>query len=187
MSATDTTRTLRADARRNRERVLDAARAAFAAFGTDAQMDDVARRAGVGMGTVYRHFPTKETLVLALVEQRFERFAELAREAQAIGDPWGAFEWLMRATVDECEQDRGIQHALMSAETEHCEAAAQRTGLTALMAGLMARAHADGTLRRDFTIDHIPMVMGAISGSLVVPGRDVEMHLQVLLDGLRAR
>ena len=63
---------LRADARRNREKVLKAARAVFAEQGRDAQMDDVARRAGVGVGTVYRHFPTKEALIEALMAEPFE-------------------------------------------------------------------------------------------------------------------
>src|SRR3954468_9163530 len=89
---TDTApRPLRADARRNRERVLIAARAAFAEHGREAQMDDVARRAGVGVGTVYRHFPTKEALVNALALDLFERLVQHAREALAIEDPWEAF------------------------------------------------------------------------------------------------
>src|SRR6201991_4974801 len=85
------TKPLRADARRNRERVLTAARAAFAEHGREAQMDDVARRAGVGVGTVYRHFPTKEALVNALALDLFEKLVQGAREALAIEDPWEAF------------------------------------------------------------------------------------------------
>jgi AcrR family transcriptional regulator len=74
-------RTQRADARRNRERVLSAARAQFAANGLEAQIDDIARAADVGVGTVYRHFPTKEALLEALAADRFIRLAEWAREA----------------------------------------------------------------------------------------------------------
>src|ERR1700756_2007672 len=83
-------RPLRADAARNRERVLAAAREAFAEYGRDAQMEDVARRAGVGVGTVYRHFATKEALVDALLETRFRQAMERAREALALEDPWEA-------------------------------------------------------------------------------------------------
>src|ERR1700710_2460976 len=82
-------RPLRADARRNREKVLTAARAVFSEHGRDAQMDDVARRASVGVGTVYRHFPTKEALIEALVVDSFERLAGLATDARGRERPWG--------------------------------------------------------------------------------------------------
>src|SRR5215813_1849416 len=83
-------RPLRADARRNRERVLAAAREVFAEQGREAQMDDVARKAGVGVGTVYRHFPTKMALIDALAKDAFERIAAAAEEqlARTDADPW---------------------------------------------------------------------------------------------------
>jgi AcrR family transcriptional regulator len=84
-------RPLRADARRNREKVLAAARAEFSEHGRDAQMDEVARRAGVGVGTVYRHFPTKEALIEALMVDSFQMIAAEARAALEIEDPWEAF------------------------------------------------------------------------------------------------
>src|SRR5438477_3627614 len=88
-------RVLRADARRNRERVLEAARVCMARAGIDAQIEEIARTAGVGVGTVYRHFPTKDDLVEALAQARFERLAELARTALANDDSWGAFDSFM--------------------------------------------------------------------------------------------
>ena len=82
-------RPLRADARRNRERVLAAAGAAFAEAGFDAQVEDIARRAGVGVGTLYRHFPTKDALVDALAEAHFGHLADLLEAALGReGDPW---------------------------------------------------------------------------------------------------
>src|SRR5688572_8998212 len=78
----------RADARRNRERVLRAARECFARAGLDAQMDDIARCAGVGVGTVYRHFPTKEALAAALAADHFQLLVERAREALGQDDAW---------------------------------------------------------------------------------------------------
>ena len=87
---------LRADARRNRERILKAARAVFADQGIDAQIDDVAKRAKVGVGTVYRHFPTKEALLDALVRERFEEIAQFAEEALA---PRGRVGGLLRADL----------------------------------------------------------------------------------------
>src|SRR5947209_14869447 len=84
-------RSLRADARRNREAVIAAAKKLFADQGLDAQMPDVARVAKVGVGTVYRHFRTKDELIAALVADRFERLAEKAREGLQAGDPWQGF------------------------------------------------------------------------------------------------
>src|SRR5919108_6091323 len=84
----DADRHLRADARRNRQAVVAAAKRLFADRGLDAQMPDVAKAAEVGVGTVYRHFPTKEDLIAALAADRFERLAEKAREGVANEDPW---------------------------------------------------------------------------------------------------
>ena len=81
-------RPLRADARRNRERILEAARYACAEHGSSVQMDDVARRAGVGVGTVYRHFPTKDALIEALVCEKMLTTTQNIRVALEIADPW---------------------------------------------------------------------------------------------------
>src|SRR5437764_5703163 len=81
-------RTLRSDARRNREAVIVAARKLFADRGLEAQMPDVAKLAKVGVGTVYRHFPTKDELIAALAADRFQRLAEKAREGIKAEDPW---------------------------------------------------------------------------------------------------
>ena len=78
----------RADARRNRAAVIESARKQFAAHGLDAQIDEIARGAGVGVGTVYRHFPTKESLLEALAQARFERLAEEGRRALEAEDGW---------------------------------------------------------------------------------------------------
>src|SRR5947199_9029308 len=105
-------RPMRADARRNRERILDAALAAFAEHGSASQMEDVAARAGVGVGTLYRHFPTKEALILAVVVRRFERFADYAAEAlEADGDPGEAFAGLIRRVAGDMAAEAGSQEA----------------------------------------------------------------------------
>src|ERR671910_1893131 len=87
-AATDGKHSLRADARRNRDAVLAAARERFGECGLECQMEDIARTAGVGVGTVYRHFPTKGDLIGALVSDRFQRLPDGAPEAPAPGDPW---------------------------------------------------------------------------------------------------
>ncbi len=85
MTTTQTERPLRADARRNRERIIQSAKEVFAQHGAEAQMDDVAEQAQVGVGTVYRHFPTKEALMAELVRQKFQQLVDGAREGLSAG------------------------------------------------------------------------------------------------------
>ena len=107
-------RPLRADARRNREKVLAAARAAFSEQGREAQMDDVARRAGVGVGTVYRHFPTKEALIEALMVAAFETIAAAAEEALEVEDPWEAFTSVLWRGAETMAGDRALSEVFAS-------------------------------------------------------------------------
>src|ERR671910_2175082 len=104
---------LRADARRNRERILKAARAVFGDHGIDAQIDDVAKRAKVGVGTVYRHFPTKEALLDALVRERFEEIAGYAREALERDDAWDGFCELIWRAAERNAADLAFCEAVM--------------------------------------------------------------------------
>src|SRR3954468_23119148 len=98
-TATNEPRPQRADARRNRERILAAAREAFANDGREVQMPDIARGAGVGVGTLYRHFPAKEDLVRALVQDKVEAAIATAREALESDDPGEAIDWLVRQSA----------------------------------------------------------------------------------------
>src|SRR4051812_1359806 len=104
----------RRDARRNRQLIVKAARRCFARDGRDAGMDDIARSAGVGVGTVYRHFPNKDDLVEALATERFERLRDLAQEALAEADAWKAFEDFMRASAQIQTDDRALSEILTS-------------------------------------------------------------------------
>src|SRR5438105_15429206 len=101
-------RTLRADARRNHEAVIAAAKKLFADQGLDAQMPDVARSANVGVGTVYRHFPTKQDLIAELVAERFERLAQKAREALETEDAWEGVSDFIRFSAQIQADDRGL-------------------------------------------------------------------------------
>src|SRR3954454_3860236 len=111
-TATTEQRPQRADARRNRERILAAAREAFAEAGRDVQMPDVARAAGVGVGTLYRHFPAKEDLVRALVRDKVQAVIDTAREAQPRHDPWEAIEWLVHQNAVKMAHSRGLRDAM---------------------------------------------------------------------------
>src|ERR1700722_19414734 len=102
----DIERPRRADARRNRERILESAREVFAKCGADAQIDDVARQAGVGVGTVYRHFPTKEALLAELLREKFRLFSARAREALELdGEPFAVIEALLRRNAETAASD----------------------------------------------------------------------------------
>ena len=102
---TETERPLRADARRNREKILASAAELFARLGTEAQMDQIAEHSGLGLGTLYRHFPTKEALLAAIVARRFEDLANLARAAEQVDDPGEAFEILLRSYLESAVGD----------------------------------------------------------------------------------
>lgn len=178
---------MRADARRNRERILDAARAVFAEGGQAAQMDDVARAAGVGVGTVYRHFPDKEALLAELIRQKFALFAEQARAALAAeGDPFEVFAALLREHLEQAAADAATQHALMEAPAGAWERSeAERAELAALIGQLIGRAQAAGEMRTDFGVEDIPMVMCGISASMG-RGMDWRRHLELMLRALHA-
>jgi AcrR family transcriptional regulator len=183
-------RALRADARRNRERVLKAARKRFAEDGLDAQMDDIAKEAGVGVGTVYRHFPTKEDLVDALIADRFDRIAEWAREALDEDDAWEAFRRLMYRAAELQASDRALSEALAS-RAEKMHEAAVTSGVHELTETLVARAQESGGMRRDAAVEDVPTIMCGL-GRVAFAGSGQktiswERFLAILLDGLRAR
>jgi AcrR family transcriptional regulator len=181
-------RPLRADAQRNRERILAAAREVFGAHGADAQMDDVARVAGVGVGTVYRHFPHKEALMGELVAQRFAAFCASAREAvDAGGDPWDAFEGLVRRNAEIMARDATVQHAISSEPGAWAAAEPYRLELLRLAGELIDRAHAAGRLREDFSVDDMPALMCGLSATMAQPAFDWRRHLDIVLAGIRAR
>src|SRR6187200_1238757 len=143
-------RPLRADARRNRERVLTAARLVFAEHGREAQMDDVARRAGVGVGTVYRHFPTKEALVNALALDLFEGLVRGAREALEIEDPWEAFTQALWAGASLLSSDRAFTE--IAAEADMPITPELQAEVNEVFAQLVGRAQASGDLRTDLVL-----------------------------------
>lgn len=187
----ETERPLRADARRNRERILQAAREEFANSGIDAQIDDVAGRAGVGVGTVYRHFPTKEALMVELVRQKFRVFAAGARAALARdGEPFALFADMLRRNADELARDAGMQQVLTGAG-EHIWAQAQTEvdELNALTAELIAHAQHAGTMRPDVRATDIGMLMCGLCATMIQsrPGFDWHRHLELGIDTLRAR
>jgi AcrR family transcriptional regulator len=174
----------RSDARRNHKRIIAAARKSMARDGLDAQMDDIARAAGVGVGTVYRHFPTKDELVEALAAERFERLEEFAREALAQPDPWQSFEEFIRASARIQTDDRALSEVLTS-RPETMSRAAERVGILDLVAQLLGRAQAAGVVRPDADPQDIPMLMCALAGTFRNPHANPDRYIGLVLDGMR--
>jgi AcrR family transcriptional regulator len=182
-------KTLRADARRNHEAVIAAAKSLFADQGLDAQMPDVARVAKVGVGTVYRHFRTKDDLIAALVADRFERLAEKAREGLEAADPWTAICDFIRFSAQIQADDRGLCE-VMGSRPDLMDAAARQVGLAKLCDRLVKRAQRSGDLRRDLEWEDIPMIacgLGRITQATLGPATGRWPRLvEIILDGLRA-
>jgi AcrR family transcriptional regulator len=182
-------RVLRADARRNREAVIAAAKRLFADEGLDAQMPDVAKAAKVGVGTVYRHFPTKEDLIAALAAERFERLAENAREGIAAEYPWEGLCDFIRFSAQIQADDRGLCE-VMGSRPEVMADSAYAVGLDKLCDRLVKRAQRSGDLRKDLDWEDIPMIacsLGRITPAEQGPavGRWPRL-VEILIDGLRA-
>ena len=182
-------RTLRADARRNRERIMSAGRELFARDGPEAQMDEIAAHAGVGIGTVYRHFPTKEALLTEMVRVRFQEFAAIATLAEDTVDPRDALETVMRRSAEAVEGDIGFQLAMMgSNELEWEGIEEQKAVLAAVVSRIIERAIGAGVVRDDFTFEDFGMVMCGITSTMYYkPGSaDWRRHLAIILQGVRA-
>jgi len=189
MSATD--RPLRADAERNRERILSAAAEVFAERGLDVSMDDVAAAAGVGVGTVYRRFPDKDALIDALFEEKIGHAAQLARDALELDDPWEAWTTFMRAMCAMNAADRGFKEALLSRDRGHERVAAARNTIAPVAMELLERAQRAGAVREDLGTYDVPM-MHLCVGLIADRTRDVapeywERILTLLLDGAAAQ
>jgi len=178
-------RPMRADAARNRRLLLDAAREAFARSGVTASLDDVARAAGVGPGTLYRHFPTRDALVLAVID---DGLIDLHRLGTALLDTANSLdalrEWLA-AHITQGSMFDGLAKTLVAAPTE-----ASSTCRLARDAGaeLVARAAAVGVIRADVGITDVLDLASAIAWVGEHPGRD-EAHLarllRIVIDGIR--
>ena len=180
-------RKLRSDARRNRERILEAARAECAAHGAAVQIDDVARRAGVGVGTVYRHFPTKDALIEALVAEKIRITSENLRRALEIDDPWESFADGVRRNAEVMAADAALRDALIRLGPAARASDADYAQVNEFAGRLVTRAQDAGVLRDDVTTEDVGALIGGLCASMAHPELDWRRHLEVLLDGLRAR
>ncbi len=190
LPANEAVRPLRADARRNRERVLKAARACYAEHGREAQIDEIARTAGVGVGTVYRHFPTKEALGEAIAADHFERLAAGAREGLEHEDAWQGFCEFMSRAAEMQANDLAVAEVMAAQPEAMREAAERRDDLHEAVAQLVVRAQQAGALRADVVPEDVPMLLCGLGRATRVgstgPTMSWERYLVIMLDGLRA-
>ena len=156
-------RPLRADARRNRERILAAATAAFAADGLSVPLDDIARRAGVGPGTLYRHFPAKEALWEAVLHDRMQRLADEAEALHRAGDPGEALLGFIDRLVAEAAPKRDLADALASTGTDVSSTLAGTAArLREAIGVLLAAAQRGGSIRGDIGLAELMAILSGI-------------------------
>ncbi|HTZ27299.1 MAG TPA: helix-turn-helix domain-containing protein [Streptosporangiaceae bacterium] len=186
---TDTDRPLRADARRNREKIMASAAELFASRGREAQMEEIAARCGLGMGTLYRHFPSKQALLTAMVRERFRGMADLARAAEQIADPGESFEVLLSSYLEAAEGDASFQLALMgSGDVEWQGISEEKAEFRDAVSRVIERAVATGAVRGDLTYaDFILLSRGVMSTMYFKPAGNSgwRRHLELTLAGVR--
>jgi AcrR family transcriptional regulator len=165
-------RGLRSDAARNRAAILAAARDVFAEQGLEAPLEVIAARAGVGIATLYRRFPTREALVAAALVEKIAQYAQAAQQALAIADPWAAFAGFVQRICELQACDRGLGDLLsmtLSAD-EHIEQL--RRAANDDVIALIERAKASGTLRDDFVGEDLVLLLIAIAEVMQVTRAD---------------
>jgi AcrR family transcriptional regulator len=180
---------MRADARRNRARVLAAAEAVFSELGLRAQIEEVARRAGVGVGTVCRHFPTKQALVEAVLEAMYESLIHDAQVALAQPDPGAAFHSFFMSLSEFQARHRALAEQMATELDLPTSARPLRTALRASISELVARAQQAGAIRADIGPADVAMLFSGVAHATALAG-DLqpalrERYVAIILDGLR--
>jgi AcrR family transcriptional regulator len=182
-------RLLRADAERNRQRILAAAAELFTERGLEPSLDDVARHAGVGVGTVYRRFPDKASLADALFDERIDALVALAEEAQAEPDAWAALVSFLERSGEMLVTNRGLRQILMFAAEGHDRGICARDRMRPAIESLIERAQADGQVRADLKPTDVPMIefMVAAAAEYAWQVRPTvwRRYLALILDALR--
>jgi AcrR family transcriptional regulator len=185
-------KTLRSDARRNRERLVASARELFAAHGVDVPVEDITHHAGLGMGTLYRHFPTKDELLDAVLEDAFAELVQAAEDAAVADDAWAGFTGFLKRALAAHAANRGLKDVLAAARRGQGaqRAEAMRARMRPLLRRMIQRAQEQGTLRRDFKPEDLPLVFWTadrvIDRTAAVAPDYWRRFLGLLLDGLRA-
>jgi AcrR family transcriptional regulator len=179
----------RSDAVRNRAKLVAAARDLFARNGLDVPVEEITHQAGVGMGTLYRHFPTKDELIDAVLEDAFAEILALAERADAADDAWAGLTSFFENALELRFQNRGVRELIESGNrgVRHAE---MRKRIRPVIRRLIERAQAQGMLRPDFRLDDVSFVFQAVGRAIESGdgGRNAwRRHLDFLFDGLKMR
>jgi|HubBroStandDraft_3_1064219.scaffolds.fasta_scaffold28123_2 AcrR family transcriptional regulator len=182
-------RPLRRDAERNRQRILAAAAEVFTERGLDATLDDVARAAGVGVGTVYRRFPDKDSLVSELFRDRIDALVTVAEEACEAADPWRGLVDFLEYIASAMAGDQGLRQLMMFGTYDRDQVCYARDRMRPVMTRLVERAQASGDLRADFQATDVKMIAFMLASiaeyaAAVIP-QVWRRYLAMLVDGLR--
>jgi AcrR family transcriptional regulator len=183
----------RADALRNRERLLEVAQSAFAELGPDVAVAEIARRAGVGAGTLFRHFPTKDDLMGAVLERTFDEMSSTVDEALAMEDAWEGIVHVITATAERQACDRTFLQSVgpdLFAQPRFRE---RNERIMGQLGALLERAQDAGQVREDLRPEDLPFILAAVGGATEqCPSRltgcspDLwRRYLGVVLDGMR--
>ncbi|MEV4422233.1 TetR/AcrR family transcriptional regulator [Patulibacter sp. NPDC049589] len=187
-------RPMRADALRNRERVLAAAQEAFAEGGPDVAVAEIARRAGVGAGTLFRHFPTKQDLMLAVLDATFAGVVTAIDDALAMDDPWDALVQVLTATAEVQARDRTFLSAVGPELFGDEHFVRRNEAMMDGIAELLQRAQKSGVVRDDLAAEDLPFLLAALGGATEhcgggnIDGVSADLwrrYLGIVLDGLR--
>jgi AcrR family transcriptional regulator len=177
---------MRADARRSHEAIVNAAGELFAARGSAVQMPEIAERAGVGMGTMYRHFATKQELLATIIARRFVAMVELAVAAERIADPWTAFETLLLSYLEAAEDDAAFRYAILGPEQTDWELiAAQKAQFSDVARRVLERAVDARCVRRDLTFEDFVAVTRGAMANMNPADDDWRRYLAITLEGIR--
>ena len=187
MSTELISRPKRADARRNYDALIAAAREAFTEADRSASLEDIARRAGVGIGTLYRHFPTRAALIEAVYVEEVEALARSAEDVDGLA-PWDALIQWLHGFVGYIATKRALAAELLNYLDQDAELfQVCRTSLFAAGEPLLKRAQDAGEVRQDATIGDVIRMVGAIAKMPFAEPAEIERVLDMALDGLRAR
>ena len=182
-------RPLRRDAERNRQRILAAAAQVFTDRGLDATLDDVARAAGVGVGTVYRRFPDKEALIAALFRARIDNLVTVAEDACGAADPWQAVVSYLEYAAAAMAGDTGLRQLMMFGTYDRDQVCYASDRMRPVITRLVQRAQASGDLRGDFEATDVKMIafmLASLAEYAAAATPDVwRRYLAMLIDGLR--
>lgn len=184
-------RGLRRDAERNRQRIVAAARELFAARGLEATLNDVAHHAGVGVGTVYRRFATKEELLEAVFEDGIDQVVELAKAAVHVEDSWDGFVWFVEHLCELTATDRGLREMVCSKAYGGYRVECARLRLDPHVTMVVERAREDGYLRGEIEAGDMP-ILNLLAGTVSEWAGHVEpdlwrRYVALLLEGMRDR